>query len=94
VSFAELKRPRRYLLLKRLSSRTTEDGLWNVWKQAQEAQPGTALSAGFPSLSALAEAGYTTIEDLDGADAAELKDNCGLSARDAQAVLTALAPLL
>jgi len=86
--------PRRYRLLKRLSAlELGETGRASVWKAKQEATAGTALPDGFPSTAALATAGYTTTEDLTGADVAELQTYAGLNSRQAQGVLDALAAL-
>jgi hypothetical protein len=85
---------RRYLLLKRLAFRETESfALQGVYRQKQEAQPGTALPAGFPFFASLTAAGYTTQEDLVGATRDELSRYVGISSRDADAVLTAFADL-
>lgn len=89
---AELKTVRRYYLKKRFFARQQldEEGLW-IGKQ--EAEPGVALPATFPHIADLTGFGYTTIEDLDGADEFEL--TCvGLSTIEAKAVLVALAPLV
>lgn len=64
-----------------------------VWKYKQEAQPGNALPATFPFLTELAAGGYTTREDLDGADEYELKAIAKLDSLSAQAVLSAYAHL-
>jgi hypothetical protein len=65
----------------------------DVWVNKQEAEPGVLLPATFPSLSVLSTAGYTTVEDLDGADTHELRRATGMSQRQAEAVLAALAAL-
>jgi hypothetical protein len=85
---------RRYLLLKRrywleMDNRAME----GVFRGLQEAQPGNALPVTFPFRIELAAAGYSTREDLTGADQRELWTMAGLSLRDADAVLTALAAL-
>lgn len=83
---------RRYYLLKRLHARRFcyEEDAWIV-KQAAIA--GTALPASFPHLGALATAGYSTTEDLNGAAQAELVEFAKLNPRDADVVLAALAAL-
>lgn len=87
---AEINRPRRYYLHKRLYARLYEsEDAESVWKALQEAQPGTPLAGSFPHLSVLTPLGYTTTEDLDGADEAELL-RAGLTSRQAAAVLAAL----
>lgn len=88
----EVRLPRRYYLAQRLRAREAllEEG---VWQAKQEAEPGTELAADFPSAAALEAAGYTTVEDLDGADVAELR-RAGLTRRQAETVIAAVAPLL
>lgn len=83
---------RRYYLLKRLRARERclEEDAW-IGKQA--AEPGAALPSTFPSLTALADAGYTTAEDIRGASTSELRRFARLSQSQAEAVLTALAAL-
>ena len=66
----------------------------SVFKHKQDSEPGTALPAGFPFSTKLAAAFYTTVEDIDGANNEELRDEAGLTEREATAVLTALQPLL
>ena len=90
-----LKRPRRVYLHKRLiAGRRRDRAIESVWRAKQEAETGTALPATFPSLVKLTAIGYTTEEDLDGADTNELRRDVGLTQREADAVLLALAPLL
>lgn len=91
---AEVKRPRRYYLLKRIYETRAESGLGNVWRAKQEGEAGVALPANFPLLAVLAAAGYETVEDLDGADADELDETCNLTARQSATVLAALESLL
>lgn len=81
-------------MLNRLDSRLLcESAFEAVWQGKQEGEPGTALPTTFPSRDALVAAGYSTKEDLDGAHAVELEKTVGLSKRDAQAVLKALAAI-
>lgn len=88
---SEVKRPRRHFLSKRRDAlERCDTALAGVWQSKQEAEPGVALAADFPHRSLLASAGYTTIEDIDGADEAELV-RAGLNNRQARAVLAALA---
>lgn len=89
---AEVKRPRRYYLHKRIQARESCDDTELSWRAKQEAEPGTPLPATFPLLSQLAAAGYTTKEDLDGADTTEL-ERIGLRKYEATSVLSALAAL-
>lgn len=81
---------RRFYLLKRRKARAFGDkGLEGVWRQKQEAESGTALAATFPAFAALSSAGYTTEEDLDGADIDELVE-AGIPYHDASAAIAAL----
>lgn len=92
---AETKRPRRYYLRQRQQALADGDiAAAGVWRWKQERQPGVALPGTFYLLTRLAECGYTTIEDLDGADACELEDVVCLSDRDAARVLEELAELI
>jgi hypothetical protein len=71
---SEVRRPRRYYLLKRLALAARgeyEQSL--VFKAKQEFEPGTSLPVGFPHSAALVLAGYAALEDIDGADSAELQ---------------------
>lgn len=90
---ADLKTPRRYYLHKRLFARMALEDSERIWQAKQEAEPGTALPASFPFLSELTQIGYTTREDLDGADEDELTRHAGFSTRDASAILAAFAAL-
>jgi len=83
--------PRRYFLLARQNA--WDEGVAAVWRAKQEAQPGTALPESFPARAALAAAGYTTVEDLDGANESELS-GAGLSTREARDVISAAKALL
>lgn len=85
---------RRYLHRMRMNARLVGDTeLEGVWRAKQEAQPGTPLPATFPFLFDLANGGYTTREDLDGADVFELVQIARLHRGDAHIVLTAFAAL-
>ena len=85
--------PRRFYLLKRQdAAELCDKGLELVWRAKQEAEPGTPLAADFPLLARLTADGYTTSEDLNGADECELIER-GFSAREAQSILTAYAAL-
>lgn len=91
---ATVESARRFYLLK---AQTHADRL--EWGQAlafygkQEAMSATALPLTFPLLSQLSAAHYTTVEDLTGADVAELRRRVQLKTSEAQAVLKALADL-
>jgi hypothetical protein len=83
---------RRYYLLKRLFARQMcleED----AWAAKQAATPGTGLPADFPARAALVAAGYTTREDVDGAEVRELRRFAKLSTAEAEAVIAAVAAL-
>jgi len=67
----------------------TRDGLEFVWLAKQLELPGQALPDGFPHRARLADAGYSTVEDLEGVTVKELQQ-AGLSRREASAVLAAL----
>jgi hypothetical protein len=86
---------RRYALLKRLAWLFDLDNaaMAGVWRAKQEEQTGTSLPVGFPFLTELQAAGYSTREDLDGSDDRELARYCGFSTRDAQVVLAAFVAL-
>jgi len=87
---ADVKRPRRYYLHKRLEARNcSQDDLDLIWRAKQEAEPGTPLASTFPSKAALEAVGYTTTEDVDGADEAELM-RAGLTQQQARVVVAAL----
>jgi hypothetical protein len=62
----------------------------SVWHGLQEAEPGTPLPAEFPHRATLAAAGYTAMEDLDGADVDELVDLVGLRRAEATSVIAAM----
>jgi hypothetical protein len=85
---------RRYALMKRQSACIVRDyEIAAVWQAKQEAEPGTLLDATFPFQARLSEAGFTTKEDLEGADAFELLNYVALSQSEADAVLAAFAEL-
>lgn len=91
---SDVLRLRRFYLMKRIESdRIGEIALRDVWHGKQDAEPGANLPANFPSKDELATAGYTTVEDVDGADCAELEDYASLSTTQANTVLAALAAL-
>jgi hypothetical protein len=86
IGMAEIRNVRRFYLHKRL---TGEEETRPVWQAKQEAEPGTALAEDFPCRSELAALGYTTEEDLDGADQDELV-RAGLKTNQAKKVIAAL----
>lgn len=91
---ADINLPRRYYLHKRLQARLYEDSdLELTWKAKQEAEPGTALPDDFPQLADLVELGYSTVEDINGADTDELA-LVGISSDTATAIIAAIPPLL
>lgn len=80
--------------MKRLSARAQRlVAMELVWKAKQEAEPGAALPDDFAARAKLVEVGYSTKEDLDGADVDELVEYVCLSQQDAEAVLAAFAKL-
>lgn len=88
-----IERARRYYLLKRRITLDREESVMtDVWHSKQDEEPGTALPASFPFLSLLGTF-YANVEDLDGADVAELT-SFGLTQKQACAVLDAVAPLI
>jgi hypothetical protein len=89
---SQINVPRRHYLLRRIEEmQLGEAALAGTWRWKQEQQPGTPLAAGFPFLTELSAVGYTMVEDLNGADVAELRRTVGLQTRDAQEVFAALA---
>ncbi len=86
---ASIKSARRFYLLKRQVAERARDDMDLVWRAKQEAQLGTDLAEDFPHRSALVERGYSTNEDLDGADVRELQAQ-GFSRDDAQTILAAV----
>lgn len=86
--------PRRFYLLKSQAARFNCDiALSQVWLAKQEAESGTSLPGDFPTLTELAAAHYTTVEDLTGAGTQELVEEARLTTKQAQAVQAALAAL-
>lgn len=82
---------RRYYLAKRHAATSEcELVMAATWQAKQEAEPGEDLPSGFPSLSTLETKGYTTYEDLAGADVCELQEQ-GFTTREAEAILAATA---
>lgn len=88
----EVRSVRRYYLVKRLYARQL-DLEESIWKAKQDAQLGESLPSNFPHRSALAELGYSAVEDLDGADIDELNGQ-GFTRLQAQAIFAALTPLI
>ncbi len=64
-----------------------------MWISKQEGVAAPALPSDFPSRAELVVAGYSTIDDVDGATAAELRQFARLSTSAAGAVLAAIAAL-
>ena len=90
-----VKTARRYFLLQaQAEERQADPDFGGVWRSKQQQVEGTALPSTFPHRARLVAAGYSTVEDLDGAEAPELVRQVRLSLREAQAVLLALASLL
>lgn len=87
---SELRSYRRYCLMKRVvANRSGEYANAQMWQNKQEATEGTELPADFPHRSALAAAGYTTKEDIIGADDVELNDVAGLTLNAGATVIAA-----
>jgi hypothetical protein len=86
---ATLNNLRRFYLHKRLWASQLDDDWQRIWQGKQEAIPGTALAATFPHKTTLAACGYTTTEDLTGADEAELI-RVGFTPLQAEQILAAL----
>jgi len=85
---------RRFYLSKRIAARLLGDhALSSIWQYHQEQQPNTVLPDGFPAKAALAVAGYTASEDLEGADEHELVEWARISNSAARAALAAYAAL-
>lgn len=91
----EIRHYRRYCLLAGRAARVLDQDFAGslLWKGKQEREPGVALPNGFLQREALVAAGYSTVEDLDGASVAELND-AGFANDTANAILAALQPLL
>jgi hypothetical protein len=90
----DINTARRYYLLRaRAAAKIGDSALASTWRTKQAGVEGEALPDDFPHASALAAVGYTTREDLDGADEDELAHDAGLGLRAAQAILAALAAL-
>ena len=83
--------PRRYYLLK---SKSPEYDKYSVlplvWRAKHGETAGTDLPVGFPGRDQLILAGYSTIEDVDGAEPAELMQYAGLSTSTAIAAVAAI----
>lgn len=90
---ASVNNLRRFYLLKRLNALAIDDDVGLIWRGHQEEQESTPLPADFPSKTKLAAVGYTAVEDLDGADSAELLRWASLSKSEATTVLAAVAAL-
>lgn len=88
---AEINNPRRYCLLKaRYHDLTAELGLRDGFYGKQESIAGTPLPLTVPHQDKLTAAHYKAVEDLTGADVAELVAQ-GLTNGEATAVLKSLA---
>lgn len=91
---SDVLRPRRFYLMSRIeAARNGELALRDVWHSKQDTEPGQSLPDAFPAKAQLATAGYTTVEDIDGADAEELADYVGVSQLQSEAIFAALAEL-
>jgi hypothetical protein len=98
VLMAVVKTYRRYLRFKALAARVRqEEALFLAWKTKLEAEPaGTPLplvnGETFPASAELAahELPYRFVEDLTGADVAELVEVTGIGKKTAEKILAAL----
>lgn len=90
----EVRNPRRYYLLQAqfIGDDVEDEALKLVWWGKQEAIAGTAVPLTFPFRAELDAIHYRALEDLDGADQAELI-NQGLPYFKAKAVLEAFAEI-
>ena len=90
---AQIRSARRYYLLKRLAARVSGDSALELtWQSKQEGEGGIGLPPDLPSYTTLVAAGYSTVQDLDGADTDELA-SIGIRNRQADRVFAALASL-
>lgn len=91
---AEFASLRRYHLSRMWAAQQIGDcAIASLLRTKQLAEPGTALPATFPQKAKLEAAGYVADTDLVGADECELREQAGLTASQAAAVLAALAAL-
>lgn len=90
---AETTARRLALMARRTAQLDADDDNLPVMIALHERISATELPAHFPSRVALVAAGYSAVEDLDGADSAEIRA-LGLTDRQTTAVLAALAGLL
>lgn len=85
---------RRHRMLKRFSCLDSGDEeLAAVWRSKQEGTPATALPSDTPARAALVAAGYSAVEDIGDAVAAELVQRANLTTREAAAVVAYIAAL-
>lgn len=84
---------RRFYTLAYRDALKLQNGMDGVFLWLSQQQPHTDLPAGFPVLSLLQAAGYSAVEDLDGATESELVA-LGLTTFQANAALAALPALL
>lgn len=90
TALASINNPRRFFLLKsRAASAAGDVGLAATWRAKQAGVDATALADDFPLRARLLAAGYSTLADLDGADADELREQ-GFTNAEARSVLAAL----
>ncbi|NUP08446.1 MAG: hypothetical protein HOW73_20545 [Polyangiaceae bacterium] len=90
---SEVSNARRYYLLRYQFALDLCEATSHAWLTKHDEEPGTTLPEDFPLRAELALAHYTTTEDLEGADVAELRKRAGLTRSQAEAVLTAAAAL-
>lgn len=92
-SYSQLGSPRRYYLAKRHAAEQQREDIADLWRHKQEAEPGTPLPTDFIFYDELVAEGYETVEDLTGASIRELHRQLGISERDSELILAALAAL-
>lgn len=89
--FATLRRI--YLKNRKVTAEAGDLAISGLWQSRQEEQPGVALPTDFPFRADLVAAGYTTAEDLEGADADELVEWACVDNSAAKAIVAAYAAL-
>jgi hypothetical protein len=89
---AEVNGHRRYAFLKMRAAEAALSPVAMAWDGIRRGEPGTAFPTTMPARGELLAAGYLVVEEVDGADEAELT-NAGLSPQQAAAVLAAVESL-
>lgn len=89
---AEVNTHRRYAFVKMRLAAVDQSPTEQAWDGIRRGEPGTAIPNTMPARAELSAAGYLAVEEIAGADAAELT-NAGLSPQQAAAVLAAVESL-